>query len=211
MQNTHTFSPHKIIVLVVFICAAIMALLFVFHLREQQKKPALSPDTGILFPAPREIKPFELKTFHQQTFNQKNFYRHWTLLFFGFTHCSSICPTTLDMMNRAYTKLLPHYPQLQVVLISLDPERDTLESLASYTHSYNPQFIGATGNLQELRKLQSQFGVYSARDPSNNNYQLQHTASIMLINPQGKWAGLFNYGLTPDQFVQGVRDSIHAS
>jgi protein SCO1/2 len=218
MQNTQNFSTNKIIVLVVFICAAIITSLFVFHSRNKQSvQSLLSPEVGIIFPVARDIKPFKLESANQQLFSQQNLLHHWTLLFFGFTHCSNVCPTTLEMINRVYHQLQPDYPNLQVVLISVDPERDTPESLASYTQAFNPKFMGVTGKIQELRKLQSQLGIYSAREPqssdstdgnNNSNYQIQHTSSILLINPQGKWAGLFKYGLNPDQFVQGFRGSV---
>ncbi|VVC76807.1 hypothetical protein AQUSIP_21340 [Aquicella siphonis] len=211
MPNTQqTISNSKIIVFVVFVCAALMTSLFVYHASQKPAQPALSPEIGMLFPAPRDIKSFELATANNQPFTEKDFYHHWTLLFFGFTHCASVCPTTLDLMNRAYSGLHEKYPDLRVVLISVDPERDTPESLAKYTQSYNPDFIGVTGKIQEIRKLQSQLGIYAARDPDANgdNYQIQHTSSILLINPQGKWAGLFKFGLKPDELVKGVSASL---
>jgi len=213
MQNTPTVSTNKIIVFIVFICAAIMTSLFVFHWRKSPAQPVLPPEIGMAFTVPRDIKSFTLVSTNNRSFSQKNFYGHWTLLFFGFTHCSSICPTTLDIMNHAYNKLLNRHLNLQVVLVSIDPERDTLESLAKYTQSYNPNFIGVTGKIQELRKLQSQLGIFSGRDTTatNENYQIQHTSSIMLINPQGKWVGLFNYGLKPDQLAKAIGDSINLS
>jgi len=159
-MNTPTLSTNKIIVFIVFICAALMTSLFVFHVSQKPVHPVLSQDTGVIFPVARDIKSFELVTAENQPFQQKNFYHHWTLLFFGFTHCSYVCPTTLDMMNHVYDKLAGKYPNLQVVLISLDPERDTPESLKKYTHSFNPTFIGVTGKIQELRKLQSQLGIF---------------------------------------------------
>lgn len=210
MTNTPTVAIHKIIFSVVFVCAAIMASLFIYHSRAKQLEPALSPDIGLIFSAPRDIKPFKLETANRHAFSEKDFYQHWTLLFFGFTHCAKVCPTTLDMMNRAYAELHPLYPNLQVALVSVDPERDTPESLAEYTKTYNSEFIGITGKIQELRKLQSQLGIYAARDNDTPaaNYQIQHTSSILLINPQGKWAGLFKYGLKPDDFVAGVKAGI---
>jgi protein SCO1/2 len=203
MKNTHTISNSKIIAFVVFVFAAIMTSLFVYRFSHPAVATTLSADAGSLFPAARDIKDFKLQQAEGQAFTQKNLLNHWTLLFFGFTHCASICPTTLDMLQRAYAELHTTYPDLQIVLVSLDPERDSPAELASYTHSFNADFIGVTGNLQELRKLQSQFGVFAARDnATGNNYQLQHTASIMLINPKGQWAGLFRFGLNPQQFTQ---------
>lgn len=208
MSTQSTFSTNKIIVLVVFTCVAIMTSLFIFHLQHKPKAIQLSSDYGTLFPVPRDLKPFEL-TMGDKKFSQKDFNGHWTLLFFGFTHCSNVCPATLDMMNRAYTTLHEQIPNLQVVLVSLDPERDTAEKLANYTRSFNPHFIGVTGELKDIRKFQSQLGIYSARDAAKEeNYQIEHTSSIMLINPQGKWAGLFRFGIKPNEFAKVVKESV---
>lgn len=205
MTNTQTVATHKIIAFVVFICAALMASLFIYHSSQKSAQP-LSPEIGMIFPVPKDIKSFELVTMNNQKFTQKNFHDHWTLLFFGFTHCSSVCPTTLGIMERVYSQLHDKHPNLSVVLVSVDPDRDTPESLAKYLQTYNSEFIGVTGKIQDIRKLQSQLGIYSARDTSSSSsdYQIQHTSSIMLINPQGKWTGLFKYGLKPDDLAKGI-------
>jgi len=210
MTNTQTVATHKIVFFVVFICASLMASLFIYHSSQKPARASLSPDVGLMFPVPRDIKSFELVTGNNQKFTEKDFYNHWTLLFFGFTHCANICPTTLGVMDRVYTQLHDKYPDLRVVLVSVDPERDTPETLAKYTQGFNPAFTGVTGKIQDIRKLQSQLGIYSAREEltSADNYQIQHTSSIMLINPQGKWAGLFQYGLNPDMLAKGVENSI---
>ena len=205
-------STHKIIAFVVFICASLITSLFVYHITQKNAPSQLSSDIGMLFPAPRDIKSFELVTANQQPFTEKDFYHHWTLVFFGFTHCSSICPTTLDTIKRVYPALHAHYPNLRVALVSIDPERDTPESLSQYVRRYNPEFLGITGNIQNIRKLQSQLGVYSARDnTSSTNYQIQHTSSILLINPHGKWVGLFKYGLKPDDLKKGIEISLRSA
>ncbi|RDI42414.1 SCO family protein [Aquicella lusitana] len=207
-EANQTVSTQKIILFVVFISAALMTLLFVFHMGHKPQ-PTLAEGDGTLFPAPRDIKPFQLAT-DKQSFTQKDFLNHWTLLFFGFTHCSSVCPVTMTMLNQAYEKLQRTYPGVQVVLVSLDPDRDTPSSVMKYARSFNPNFIGVTGKIPELRKLQSQLGIFAARDASatENNYQLQHTSSILLINPQGKWAGIFKYGMPPEQFANAFDVSI---
>lgn len=211
MQKIPTIPTHQIIIFVVFICAALITSLFLFHLREKPVPQInLGQDVGMIFPVPRDIKSFELTTTNNQKFTQQNLYQHWTLLFFGFTHCLSVCPTTLDVLNRAYRELHKTYPNLQVVLVSLDPDRDAKEILAKYTHSFNSDFIGVSGKIQELRKLQSQLGIFSAREysSSGNNYQINHTSSILLINPQGQWAGLFKFGLTPKQLSLAFTESV---
>lgn len=202
-------TVNKVIVLLVFLCAAMMTSVFIFRM-SHKATPTYSSNNGMVFAVARDIKPFELVSADGNKFTQKNFYGHWTLLFFGFTHCANICPTTLDMINHAYTELHTKYPTLQVVLISLDPERDSVERLAEYTHSFNANFIGVSGKIQELRKLQSQLGVYSARETTNTNgnYQLQHTSAIMLINPKGQWAGLYKYGMKPEIFAREFDESV---
>lgn len=214
MTTTTPYSTNKIVALLFFICTAIMASVFVYYMSHKQpaeSTPLISSDDGIIFPSARELKPFELMTTEGNAFTEKNLRGHWTLLFFGFTHCSSICPTTLTLFKNSYDQLHKAYPNLQIVFISLDPERDTRARLSSYTQGYNPAFISVSGKIQELRKLQSQLGVYSSNDASSqNNYQIQHTASIMLINPHGEWAGLYKYGMTPTHFTQVVADSMQA-
>jgi protein SCO1/2 len=208
MKNTPVIATPKIIAFLAFLCAALFSSLFIYHASQKNINPILSADVGMIFPAPRDIKSFSLMTADQQKFTEKDFYQHWTLLFFGFTHCASVCPTTLDVMNHAYKDLHAKYPDLRVVLVSVDPERDTTASLAQYVKGYNQDFIGITGKVQDIRKLQSQLGVFTARDSTSDNYQIQHTSSIMLINPQGKWAALFKYGLKPAELAKGIETSI---
>lgn len=210
MKKSSSLSINKIIVLLVFLSAAMMTSVFVF--RMSHKAPQIYPlEHGSVFSVPRDIKSFELVSSDGNKFSEKNLRGHWTLLFFGFTHCAMICPTTLDMITRSYETLHASYPNLQVVFVSLDPERDSVERLATFTHDFHADFIGASGKIQNLRKLQSQLGIASERDLSSKeeNYQLQHTSAILLINPEGKWAGFFNYGMRPEQFqnefVEAVR------
>ncbi|HEX4044612.1 MAG TPA: SCO family protein [Gammaproteobacteria bacterium] len=207
-----TFSPYRIATLVVFVCAALITILFLFHLKQPTVKTVLSADAGTVFPIGRSIRNFELVT-AQQPFTQKELLGHWTLITFGFVHCSTVCPITLAMLDKTYQQLHADYPNLQVVFVSLDPERDLPNTVADYARSFNPAFIGVTGKVDVLRKLQSQLGIYAERDPApntNGHYQIQHTPSILLINPQGKWAGIFKYGMNPNQFAAAFKESVEA-
>lgn len=210
MPQEKCISTHKIIIFLVFIIASVLSSLFIYRFNHPTTPITLGQDAGTRFPVPRDLSDFKLQRSDGQPFTQDNLHQHWTLLFFGFTHCASICPTTLDLLQRAYTQLHPVYPNLQVVLVSLDPQRDNPAALASYVHGFHPDFIGVTGQLPYLRKFQSQFGVFAARDNSSeNNYQLQHTSSIMLINPEAQWVGLFRFGLTPQQLSDAFRLATH--
>src|SRR5690348_12306764 len=107
MKNNPSISHSKIIIFVVFICASIMASLFVYRMSHQTPAEPLNTEARVVFAAPRDVKHFELVSSNGTKLTQAVFQQHWTLLFFGFTHCSSICPTTLDLLSRAYTKLQP--------------------------------------------------------------------------------------------------------
>lgn len=204
-ERKEVVSINKIIFAVIFVSAALITSLFVFNLSHRPKQ-ILSQKQGLLFPEPRDIKSFDLVTTDGKPFGVKELSQHWTLVFFGFTHCSEICPASLGVLNRVYPELKKAYPNLQVAFVSLDPERDNAKTLDAYTHSFNKEFIGASGKIDSLRKLQSLFGVYGERDESSGkDYQLIHTASIFLINPQGKWSGMFNYGLQPKEFIDAVK------
>lgn len=201
-DNTNKIPTNIICAVLAFICAAVMMSVLVFRLSHKSVPLQTASDKSMLFPEGRDIKDFSLVTSDEKPFTQQNLRQHWTLMFFGFTRCPNICPTTLNMLSKAYEKLHPTYPNLQVVLVSLDPERDSTNILAKYTASFSPDIMGVSGKIQELRKLQSQLGVYSERNETDNTtYTLQHTSSIFLISPQGKWVALFKYGMSPTTFV----------
>lgn len=204
-MNKPTISNSKIIILVAFVSAAIITSLFIYRSTHKQIIPNIADGAVTLFPAARDIKPFELVS-HEQAFTQNALKKHWTLLVFGFTHCDNVCPASLNMLAHAYPSLHERIPNLQVVFISLDPEHDDQQTLAKYMQSFHADFIGVSGQLKTLRKLQAQLGVYSELNKST--HLIQHTPSILLINPQGKWTGLFHFGMTPDRFTAAVTDSI---
>lgn len=209
MDNMNKISNNLICAVLMFICAAIMMSVFVYHSSRKSTPPIHSvSENSTLFPAGRDIKEFSLVSSDEKPFTQQNLRGKWTLMFFGFTHCPNICPTTLSMLSKTYDQLHPTYNNLQVVLVSLDPERDSTTVLTKYVASFNPAIIGISGKIQELRKLQSQLGVYSEREGDDKAYSLQHTSSIFLISPQGKWVGLFKYGMTPAKFVADFNASM---
>lgn len=209
-MNQEPRSNQKIILLLVFIIAAILSSFFLFHLRNEQK-PLLASNDVTIFNVAREIKDFDLTQGNGETFKQKHLRNHWTLMFFGFTHCPQICPTTLDTLALAYKELKPLYPTLQVALVSIDPERDTKDVILTYTKQYHADFIGVTGQVQAIRKLQGQLGIFAEKEPgTGQRYQMQHTSSILLFNPKGQLAGSIRYGLTPQAFVTTFKESMDA-
>lgn len=200
-------ANYKIFAFVGFVCAALITSLFVYRTTHNAPAPIQSENV-LVMPAGRDLKSVDLMTTNGDSFSEKNLYKHWTLMFFGFTHCNSVCPATLTMLAQVYPALHQAFPNLQVVLVSLDPVHDDKATLQQYTENYHHDFIGVSGKIESIRKLQSQLGVYSAED--KNSGQLQHTPSIMLISPQAKWVAMLRYGMPPALFAKTLEDTIHS-
>jgi len=142
-----------------------------------------------------DLKPFALLDHHGQTFTQENIKGQWTLLFFGFSHCGGFCPTTLAMLNQFVQQLeLEIAQQTQVVMVTVDPERDTPAVLAAYMNNFNSEFIGVTGEFISIKLLSDQFYVAFQKQvgvAQGEDYEVAHGEQILLINPQGQYHGFF--------------------
>ncbi|HSW71013.1 MAG TPA: SCO family protein [Gammaproteobacteria bacterium] len=171
----------------------LLAILLVFFISPQKTSNTAKV---LVFSKPRELRPFQL---NQNLFSQKNLSQHWTFLFFGFTHCSTVCPTTLTVLKEVYAHLHSYYPELQIVFVSIDPEREKTIDLQHYLASYNKDFIGLAGTKEQLENLKQQFGVYA--EPSHS-FIWNHSSSLFLINPKGQWLALFPEGLHPKQIEE---------
>ena len=206
-MTTQRFSTQQIFVTLLFTCVAIMTSVFVYYSTHKAIEKNLQSENAYIFAAPRDIKPFELTSTNDEKISPKFFFNNWTLLFFGFTHCENICPTSLNLLNRVYTQMHPNFPNLQVLFVSLDPVRDNKKTLASYTQSFNENFVAASGKIEDLRKLQSQLGIFSSTaDTTATNFQIQHSASIILVDPKGQWRGIFKTEIKPDEMQKILKD-----
>ena len=150
----------------------------------------------LVYPAAKTIAPFSLKNSDGSEFTLAQLQGHWTLLSFGFTSCPDICPTTLTELSAVFGILkLPSYQAAaaQVVFVSIDPERDTPESLSGYVAHYNPAFMTTTGDIPALTAFATNLGAVfekEANGPGAQDYTMAHTASIFLINPQAQLAAI---------------------
>lgn len=140
------------------------------------------------FDQPRVIASFDLLNEDGETVSIEDLRGEWSLLFFGFTYCPDICPTTMGVLNRAVQRM---EKDPQVVLVSVDPERDRPEQLKRYVDAFNPEFEGFTGTHEEITKFATQvnvaFGKVPGREPGT--YTVDHSASIVVIDPEGRYAG----------------------
>lgn len=159
---------------------------------------ALRANGAFVFDTPRIIKDFNLLDHHGKPFTKENLKGKWTLAFFGFTYCPDICPTTMADLKHLYEDLegTEVADDTQVVMVSVDPARDTPEKLAEYVPYFNPDFIGVTGEFMAIYRLATNVNIAfnkvqlaGGEDP--NNYTVDHSANIVLINDHGDYQGFF--------------------
>lgn len=147
---------------------------------------------AIMFDTPRRFDDFTLLNQKGEPFTRDDFVGKWSLVFFGFTHCPDICPTTLADLDRLLGKLPADIAEdTQVVLVSLDPARDTPEILAEYVGYFDPDFTGVTGDFLTLRRFANQVNVAFNKVTIGDDYTVDHSGNIVLINPRGDYHGFF--------------------
>ena len=175
-----------------------------------------TPDIeGLLWPEPRALQAFELVDQDGKPFDLARVRDHWTLLFFGYTFCPDVCPVTLSALAEAQARLEQDGAgaDLQVVFVSLDPERDTPQRLGEYVHFFAPGFLGVTGSEEALGVLNRQLGVigFKGEKDADGNYLVDHTAAVMLLDPQARLVGIFRTPHQPADIaarVRGIREFI---
>ena len=157
------------------------------------KPKAVSIESGTLLQPPRELPAFSLTDINNQPFTNASLQGHWTVIFAGFTTCPDVCPSTLTLMKGVLADLGPLASEVQMLLLSIDPERDTPEKLKNYVQYFDTRFFGATGPTTELDKLARGMSFVYAKVPgaTPETYTMDHSSALMLINPQGQLAGFF--------------------
>lgn len=147
------------------------------------------------YPKLRDVPEFTFTDQHGQPFTQDSLRSHWSLVFVGYTYCPDICPTTLASLARVYPKLqaIPSEYPLQVVFISVDPQRDSIARLNEFIAYFNQDFIAVTADHESLFPMTRSLGlIYALVDSSENtNYLVDHSASVVVVNPQGQVVGRF--------------------
>ncbi len=158
----------------------------------------LTPDpvltAATVLPQPMPLPSFELVSTAGQRVGPEAFRGRWDLVFFGFTHCPDICPLTLQKLTAAHRRLADaqHRPLPRIVFISVDPERDTPDTVADYVAHFGSDVLGITGLLPELRKLTDALGIYFQKvDTGNGGYTVDHSAVVLVIDPAGRFHAVF--------------------
>lgn len=151
--------------------------------------------SALLYPQPKVIADFQLRDPAGQAFTLERWRGHWNLVFFGFTNCPDVCPTSLAVARDARKLLQAEAPDidLKVSFISVDPERDEPKLLADYVRFFDADFLAATGTVEALTALTAPLGVIFAKVPTGDgpfDYTIDHTASLLIVDPEGRLKGL---------------------
>ena len=159
-----------------------------------------------VFDPPRAAPDFSLKGSDGRELKLSAYRGKVVALGFGFTHCPEVCPTTLATLAKVRRKLGPAADELQVVYVTVDPQRDNAERMRNYLAVFDPAFVGATGTPEQLARVREDYGVvatvYKTRDPAV--YGFEHSSFIYLIDRGGSLRALSPYGRSADDIAHDV-------
>lgn len=163
---------------------------------------------GAVLDPPRVLDDFTLMSTTGEAFTLSEHRGEVILIYFGYRACPDFCPTTFAELKRVYTDLNEPVDQLKIVFVSIDSERDDLESLKFYTNAFHEDFIGLRSGDQALENLKTQFGVVAEKRVLGESalaYLYDHTATLFLINPKGELEVQYLYGTPYRSIVNDVR------
>lgn len=189
-------TPLRVTIGLCLVFVAVVLGVFVYSVT---RTPVLSDEQlrerGVfIWPTPREIGPFHLTTHTGEPFAPEDLQGQWSFIFFGFTNCPDVCPTSMAALGEARRKLAEEHPEavedFQGILVSVDPGRDDAETLARYVQAFSPTFIGVRGDRAATAELASQVNVVFAQVPAEGGgYQVDHSGNIVIVNPRGHYHG----------------------
>lgn len=169
---------------------------FLSHVVAHRSNEQQANIPGFLGPQLKTLRTFRLVDQNEHPFDLERLQGKWTFLFFGYTHCPDVCPVTLAVLQQV-AKNLKAGPtaarDVQVVFVSVDPQRDTPARLGEYVRYFDDDFLGVTGTAADLAELTRQLGIVHMRsEPTEDgNYLVDHTAAILLTDPEARWVGVF--------------------
>ncbi|MFW2372233.1 MAG: SCO family protein [Gammaproteobacteria bacterium] len=194
--------------------AAVFAGIWLGYSTQDDKQLAGSntpPIQGAILPSARPLRDINLYTANGLAFSKKDFEQHWSLVFVGYTHCPDVCPNTLSVLSQVSS--LMEEQQLnppRIIFISIDPQRDKPELIDQYVKYFNQAFIGVTGNEKELASISQQLSVVYAKAPgadgliTEDNYLMDHSSSLILINPKAQVQSFLTAPHTPMQIIDSI-------
>ena len=189
--------------------AAVLAGAFVASRLESPatlEAPAAA-DSAMIIPNPDPVPAFSAVDQHGNAIDESVFKGQWDLVFFGFTHCPDICPMTLQVLATAKQQLAEAgaSPLPRIVLVSVDPERDTPELMRQYVDYFGEGNLGITGSLDGISQLTEGLGIYFKKQPADgDNYNVDHSAAVLVVDPDGRFHALFSGPHVVENYVNDL-------
>ncbi len=194
----------------VILCLAFVALVLGALIYNVSHDPLLSEEGlrqegAILLPRPRELSAFELQDQNGDPFTLDNMKNGWNFIYFGYTYCPDVCPVTLSMLAKMERQMVAAGEQelldhLNVILVTVDPERDDSTTLKNYVGAFSERFIGLTGSLEAIAGLAQQLNVAFGKVPGQgDSYLVDHTGNIILVNSRGHYDGFIRPPHDPEK------------
>lgn len=209
------------LILIIAVAAGLglLAAQKVFGPASQVESPWPAMQTVTMFPQPRELPPFSLQQSDGTQLIPGELNGHWSLVFLGFTFCPDICPTTLAELAMAQKTWndLPESLRPRVLFVSVDPERDTPVRIGEYAHAFHPDTLAATADEATLENFAKSLGFVFMKVPGRgfeenpNDYSMDHSSAIAVLDPQGRMAGLLRPPFDPVAIAADLRALTEAS
>lgn len=155
--------------------------------------------------------PFELVDETGRTVTDQTFRGKWMLMFFGFTYCPDVCPTTLNDIAVALDRLGDEASGIQPLFITVDPERDTPEVIADYTAAFDDRILGLTGTAEQIEAAAKVYRVYFSKVPQGDTYTMDHSAIVYLMGPDGRFVTHFSHQTGGEAMAQEVAEHLESS
>jgi protein SCO1/2 len=154
--------------------------------------------------------PFSLVDGNGQAVTERSYPGKWLLVFFGYTHCPDVCPTTLSDLAQALDQLGPQADRLQPLFITVDPERDTPQVMHDYVASFGNRIAGLTGSAAQIAAAAKTYRVYYAKHPEGSDYSMDHSAILYVMRPDGSLAGFMTPDIGTPAMAQKLKDLLAA-
>lgn len=157
--------------------------------------------------------PFHLIDHTGKVVTDADYRGRYMLIYFGFSFCPDVCPTTLAVMAQALDKLGPEARRVTPIMITIDPERDTPEVLADYMKAFGPSFVGLTGSVAAIKDVEKKYRVYAVKKPLDPakpkaGYGMDHSSVLYLMGPNGRLISFYDEAISPDQLAKELRQKI---
>jgi len=163
---------------------------------------------GVMLSNTKPLVDVDFTDHNGRPFGLDNFNDKWSVLFFGFTNCPDVCPTTMQTMKQVKQKVADAglWSKFQLIMVSVDPERDTTERLKQYVPYFDPEFIGVSAEIEQTAAFAKNLGIlfFKSEATENGSYDVEHGAALILVNPNGQYSGVFSGPHKVDEISQDL-------